>query len=125
MYDRAPKKPRRSTRRLGSWLKIPRSKKLWRRGRSSPAKSLPQDRKSTRLNSSHGYISYAVFCLKKKKTCSLSPAAYKNIRASDRASHCPLLSFVSPLGLALPALHLLAVRRGTCQGRVHNRGRVR
>src|SRR5687768_17722673 len=34
-----------------------------------------EDRKSTRLNSSHGYISYAVFCLKKKKkhndqTCS-------------------------------------------------------
>src|SRR2546422_4147872 len=28
---------------------------------------LPADRKSTRLNSSHGYISYAVFCLKKKK----------------------------------------------------------
>src|SRR2546422_5789918 len=28
------------------------------------------DRKSTRLNSSHGYISYAVFCLKKKKTLS-------------------------------------------------------
>src|SRR6266542_4026399 len=30
--------------------------------------SPPQDRKSTRLNSSHGSISYAVFCLKKKKT---------------------------------------------------------
>src|SRR2546422_4073035 len=30
----------------------------------------PQDRKSTRLNSSHGYISYAVFCLKKKKKMS-------------------------------------------------------
>src|SRR2546429_5305381 len=29
---------------------------------------LHRDRKSTRLNSSHGYISYAVFCLKKKKT---------------------------------------------------------
>src|SRR2546422_4598576 len=28
---------------------------------------LSTDRKSTRLNSSHGYISYAVFCLKKKK----------------------------------------------------------
>src|SRR2546429_1429549 len=28
---------------------------------------LSSDRKSTRLNSSHGYISYAVFCLKKKK----------------------------------------------------------
>src|SRR2546429_2085310 len=34
------------------------------RGRGDPA----EDRKSTRLNSSHGYISYAVFCLKKKKT---------------------------------------------------------
>src|SRR2546422_3995065 len=30
--------------------------------------SMMADRKSTRLNSSHGYISYAVFCLKKKKT---------------------------------------------------------
>src|SRR2546422_7121304 len=30
-------------------------------------KSVFGDRKSTRLNSSHGYISYAVFCLKKKK----------------------------------------------------------
>src|SRR2546422_4980634 len=33
---------------------------------------LDRDRKSTRLNSSHGYISYAVFCLKKKKN-KLSP----------------------------------------------------
>src|SRR2546422_5545708 len=32
------------------------------------ADAKPLDRKSTRLNSSHGYISYAVFCLKKKKT---------------------------------------------------------
>src|SRR3989449_6416176 len=32
------------------------------------AADLVQDRKSTRLNSSHGYISYAVFCLKKKKS---------------------------------------------------------
>src|SRR5687768_5826780 len=34
---------------------------------SSPRGSINLDRKSTRLNSSHGYISYAVFCLKKKK----------------------------------------------------------
>src|SRR2546422_2567151 len=33
----------------------------------SPARPCRRDRKSTRLNSSHGYISYAVFCLKKKK----------------------------------------------------------
>src|SRR2546429_6889627 len=32
-----------------------------------PASAVITDRKSTRLNSSHGYISYAVFCLKKKK----------------------------------------------------------
>src|SRR3989449_8159820 len=35
--------------------------------RDLPAMDLTIDRKSTRLNSSHGYISYAVFCLKKKK----------------------------------------------------------
>src|SRR2546429_5260470 len=34
-----------------------------------------EDRKSTRLNSSHGYISYAVFCLKKKKNHRAIPAA--------------------------------------------------
>src|SRR2546429_984982 len=34
------------------------------RGSQEPGR----DRKSTRLNSSHGYISYAVFCLKKKNT---------------------------------------------------------
>src|SRR5687768_18192341 len=32
-----------------------------------PHRYTPADRKSTRLNSSHGYISYAVFCLKKKR----------------------------------------------------------
>src|SRR2546429_7134870 len=35
--------------------------------RRGPCPPRPRDRKSTRLNSSHGYISYAVFCLKKKK----------------------------------------------------------
>src|SRR2546422_3538762 len=37
-------------------------------GMTTPVGMVFQDRKSTRLNSSHGYISYAVFCLKKKKT---------------------------------------------------------
>src|SRR2546429_6889092 len=36
-------------------------------GHPSLMSILLADRKSTRLNSSHGYISYAVFCLKKKK----------------------------------------------------------
>src|SRR2546429_884017 len=39
-----------------------------------------QDRKSTRLNSSHGYISYAVFCLKKKKK--------RDVRRRERCQHC-------------------------------------
>src|SRR2546429_5341831 len=38
--------------------------------RGDPAGDPKPDRKSTRLNSSHGYISYAVFCLKKKNTAS-------------------------------------------------------
>src|SRR5947207_5981610 len=37
-------------------------------GRGTSLKRQKQDRKSTRLNSSHTVISYAVFCLKKKKT---------------------------------------------------------
>src|SRR2546422_4985558 len=41
---------------------------LERMNESIEFRSSTRDRKSTRLNSSHGYISYAVFCLKKKKT---------------------------------------------------------
>src|SRR2546429_5940320 len=40
------------------------------------------DRKSTRLNSSHGYISYAVFCLKKKKNTDV-----RSYNLALRASH--------------------------------------
>src|SRR2546422_2818873 len=39
-------------------------------GRTKIFVNVGKDRKSTRLNSSHGYISYAVFCLKKKKKTS-------------------------------------------------------
>src|ERR1041385_9467579 len=47
-----------------------------------------QDRKSTRLNSSHGYISYAVFCLKKKTT---------HIQALRRAADRPPPALLRPL----------------------------
>src|SRR2546429_704525 len=43
-----------------------------------------QDRKSTRLNSSHGYISYAVFCLKKKKK------KYRSRLRQEPSSPCSL-----------------------------------
>src|SRR2546422_8291567 len=45
--------------------------------KKAPPLQLEQDRKSTRLNSSHGYISYAVFCLKKKK---------KQIKTRDKSN---------------------------------------
>src|SRR2546422_8184146 len=50
-----------------------------------------RDRKSTRLNSSHGYISYAVFCLKKKKQQVLLEQVGHNIaewmRTESRLKH--------------------------------------
>src|SRR5688572_31800863 len=61
---------RRVTQKLNSWLawsvgqNSSDTKKLIRR---LPRGFASQDRKSTRLNSSHSQISYAVFCLKKKK----------------------------------------------------------
>src|SRR2546422_8516128 len=42
------------------------------------------DRKSTRLNSSHGYISYAVFCLKKKKKRTEKQQSYVSIKQKNR-----------------------------------------
>src|SRR2546429_4639360 len=47
-----------------------------RRQRLDGLGKFTRDRKSTRLNSSHGYISYAVFCLKKKKKKSNSSSAH-------------------------------------------------
>src|SRR2546422_2867449 len=59
-----------------------------RRGRDrfcqSEGNRAKRDRKSTRLNSSHGYISYAVFCLKKKKK--------SNTRSSFLSSHSVQIS---------------------------------
>src|SRR2546422_7368122 len=41
-----------------------------------------RDRKSTRLNSSHGYISYAVFCLKKKKKTQTEHTRHRSVTAA-------------------------------------------
>src|SRR2546422_6357792 len=71
------RRPPRST--LFPYTTLFRSKVMVRSPRVRPVIFVPfrlpnvatpdvvRDRKSTRLNSSHGYISYAVFCLKKKK----------------------------------------------------------
>src|SRR2546428_5070852 len=47
-----------------------------RRGRDRRADPAEPDRKSTRLNSSHDQISYAVFCLKKKKKANVHHYSY-------------------------------------------------
>src|SRR2546422_3047153 len=57
--DGAAPASRCATRRTRCATK--RGRSVWR------SRGPTRDRKSTRLNSSHGYISYAVFCLKKKK----------------------------------------------------------
>src|SRR3712207_8567421 len=49
-----------------------RQRRRRRAGARRRALSRQLDRKSTRLNSSHANISYAVFCLKKKKKCTLT-----------------------------------------------------
>src|SRR5687768_18602284 len=57
----APRRARRRRTRPGTSSPSPgRRRTVYRQPTGA-------DRKSTRLNSSHGYISYAVFCLKKKK----------------------------------------------------------
>src|SRR2546428_9404947 len=65
-----------------------------------PCKS---DRKSTRLNSSHDQISYAVFCLKKKKEYSiLSLAEQSDTASNSRLAHieCLISHRVSQLNLS-------------------------
>src|SRR2546428_4348314 len=54
------------------------------------------DRKSTRLNSSHDQISYAVFCLKKKKITDAADDAYA-ARRQQRGHRLRLASGVTPL----------------------------
>src|SRR2546427_1619587 len=60
--------PCRSTSRAPSWARTLTVVGLpLTQARERPSAVISRDRKSTRLNSSHSQISYAVFCLKKKK----------------------------------------------------------
>src|SRR2546429_3879954 len=53
-----------------------------------------RDRKSTRLNSSHGYISYAVFCLKKKKKKYSTKTLIVHITCRDILFSCHLCFYI-------------------------------
>src|SRR2546429_7340342 len=60
---------------------------------AAAVKRKPRDRKSTRLNSSHGYISYAVFCLKKKKKQMYLTSTARNLIVTQvqSAERCSLV----------------------------------
>src|SRR5256885_9956682 len=51
----------------------------------------PADRKSTRLNSSHLVISYAVFCLKKKKN---KPTSVTSVTCTAQICHCYIIRHI-------------------------------
>src|SRR2546429_4356748 len=61
-----------------------------------------QDRKSTRLNSSHGYISYAVFCLKKKKKINIICLMPRVLWAACRE----LYAHLNSISVVLLCLHV-------------------
>src|SRR5258708_31027302 len=54
-----------------------------------PETGICQDRKSTRLNSSHQIISYAVFCLKKKKNQTKKNNSNKDTKTPTTPHHTP------------------------------------
>src|SRR5574337_1502435 len=77
------RRPPRST--LFPYTTLFRSTRHWPTAECAPASRRPSadpDRKSTRLNSSHHSISYAVFCLKKKKK--------KNVSYTDSRRKCKI-----------------------------------
>src|SRR5688572_32762465 len=71
-----------------------------KKGVETVGPQITRDRKSTRLNSSHSQISYAVFCLKKKTACT----ALHRLRASDPSPPRRLLFHHIP---QLPSTHPL------------------
>src|SRR2546429_4502308 len=74
--------------------------------RTLPNDSRNIDRKSTRLNSSHGYISYAVFCLKKKKTTQLTDRSHHINLHSDNHPCTPSKSiYTTPLHRCQPIIY--------------------
>src|SRR2546429_1564877 len=79
--------------------------------RNSSAK---RDRKSTRLNSSHGYISYAVFCLKKKTKVILITSALPSEGKSTVAANLART-------LALGGSQVLLVDSDLRRGALHKR----
>src|SRR2546427_8815072 len=69
---------------------------MQRIGREARHAAEVEDRKSTRLNSSHSQISYAVFCLKKKKTKTLKITTAKSLWRNSRTNPTILTDTITP-----------------------------
>src|SRR2546421_2604519 len=78
-----------------------------------PADDHAGDRKSTRLNSSHDQISYAVFCLKKKKKLAMILVTNVPINKPDAALHNWLGGVGVPVNSPQPAHAAVNVKRMT------------
>src|SRR2546427_5482912 len=74
----------------------PQSLCCWAAGTGGlhPSSAIWRDRKSTRLNSSHSQISYAVFCLKKKKKGAI------NAHTVEQNDHLPMPALIVDVQLA-------------------------
>src|SRR5258708_20846782 len=85
LHDALPifsaRRMRRCPRQTAGWTYSFRRVSLFTRGKDTEG----EDRKSTRLNSSHQIISYAVFCLKKKKFQDIKTRPYQ-----PTAQHAPM-----------------------------------
>src|SRR2546429_4355738 len=66
---------------------------------ASEKEQAQEDRKSTRLNSSHGYISYAVFCLKKKNNTRCATSLDPTFK--PRSNYIRIYLILCPLLLTL------------------------
>src|SRR2546422_7426033 len=80
---RSPRRSRRPVRSPPRCRPSPAYDALSTETRQTGKSETRGDRKSTRLNSSHGYISYAVFCLKKKKKKSNSESIVVQDKRQD------------------------------------------
>src|SRR2546422_3181285 len=87
LFRSRPKPAVPAARSTGFWKIVPsRAISLTGGPRGAQGRAPKTDRKSTRLNSSHGYISYAVFCLKKKKKKKTNKKRKKENSARERCN---------------------------------------
>src|SRR2546427_1876572 len=86
---------------------------------------MASDRKSTRLNSSHSQISYAVFCLKKKKTIyrthpQILQLKTTSTQAMSQEPRTTSNNYLSPTNDALTSTHARTLN-GPCRAYCHRR----